>query len=775
MTPHPVAGSEKFVSTLTPTPELRKRVTGVRLHDVTAEDVAALDPLTYEVVRHRIAAITEDMGEALKRMSGSVVVTDCNDFGTLILDEGGDSVQMGLFNTQLAAAVDLAVKWTLEQRSANPGIRDGDMFFCNDPWVGGGLHQNDASVLAPLFYHGALFCWTGAVAHQVDLGGVSPGSWSVDGVDVFWESIPIPPLKMVEGGVLRADIEDSYLRRSRVPKLVALDLRAKIGANNVAHEQLRRLIDKYGPTTVKAVMRRMMDDAESRLAKKLAELPDGTWKAVAHQDGARAGDREIHKIVLSMTKQGDRLTFDFTGTDEQVPGISNCTFAGLRGGVMPVLLTLLCGDIPWSPGGIDRCVNIISEHGTLNNCTFPAGIGKASVASAWATQNAVTECVASMLAAHTVHKKSAMSVGCGTWDLTLLAGVDQRGGGFATMLCDAMAGGMGARVDADGVDTGGGNPIAMGRVADAEMNEFSFPILYLWRREEPDSGGAGRFRGGLGGSSCFIPHDSPIGGMHLVLSATGKALPQATGLSGGYPANTQYDVLVRGSSVAETLARGRIPAELDQLGGDVQIMPAHLETNLDAADVYYTHWQGGGGYGDPLLRDPALVAADVGRHRVSRDAADQLYGVVLGHDGSHDQEATAQRRDAVRRERSGAAPAPGPGAPAAAGAPVDDNVDLGGDGVTRCRHCSTILGDLESGTLSRALVRERDSVEAGPSVHAAPGSFTDRPIVLRQASCPSCLVLLATEIVPADEPQIRSWSLALAAAASTLLALLHAP
>ncbi|WP_233533079.1 hydantoinase B/oxoprolinase family protein [Antrihabitans sp. YC2-6] len=652
---HPVAGSDKFVSTLTPTSELRHRVRGVALHDVSADDVAALDALTYEVVRHRIAAITEDMGDALKRMSGSVVVTDCNDFGTLILDEGGDSVQMGLFNTQLAAAVDLAVKWTLENRTANPGIREGDMFFCNDPWVGGGLHQNDASVLAPLFYGGELFCWTGAVAHQVDLGGVSPGSWSVDGMDVFWESIPIPPIKIVEAGELRADIEDSYLRRSRVPKLVALDLRAKIGANNVAHDQLRRLIDKYGPTTVKAVMRRMMDDAESRVSKKLTSLPDGTWTSVAHQDGARAGDREVHKIVLTMSKVGDRLTFDFTGTDQQVDGISNCTFAGLRGGIMPVLLTLLCGDIPWSPGGISRRVDIISEPGTLNNCTFPAGIGKASVASAWATQNAATECVASMLAASEEHKKSAMAVGCGTWDLTLLAGVDQRGAGFATMLCDAMAGGMGARVDADGVDTGGGNPIAMGRVADAEMNEFSFPILYLWRREEADSGGAGRFRGGLGGSSCFVPHDSPIDQIHLVLSATGKALPQAPGLSGGYPANTQFDVLVRGADVAKLFANKHIPANLEELGGDLQIMPAHLETELTAQDVYFTHWQGGGGYGDPLLREPHRVAVDVERHRVSAAAATTLYGVVIDGNGDVDEAQTETRRHSLRRERAGLA------------------------------------------------------------------------------------------------------------------------
>ena len=193
-----IAGSERFAYRPKQPEETRALASGVRLHAVSDADVAAVDPLTYEVVRHRLAAIAEEMGDALKRMSGSVVVTDCNDFGATILDECGDSVIVGLYNTQLAASVDMAAKWTLENRSARPGIREGDMFFCNDPWVGGGLHQNDATVMAPLFHDGELFAWTAAVCHQVDLGGVSPGSWSVEGRDVFWESTPVPPVNVCD-------------------------------------------------------------------------------------------------------------------------------------------------------------------------------------------------------------------------------------------------------------------------------------------------------------------------------------------------------------------------------------------------------------------------------------------------------------------------------------------------------------------------------------------------------------------------------------------------
>jgi N-methylhydantoinase B len=648
-----VAGSERFVQNGRPV-DMSRSFGDVVLHTVADDLVAGVDPLTYEVVRHRLAAITDEMGDTIKRMSGSVVVTDCNDFGAGIMDEGGETVQVGLYNTQLGASLDMAARWTLENRFAEPGIHEGDQFLCNDPWIGGGLHQNDVTVLAPVFVDGRLFCWTGAVAHQVDLGGVSPGSWSVEGRDVFWESLPIPPIPIVERGRLRVDIEDMYLRRSRVPKLVGLDLRAKIGANNVARDRILQLVGKYGADTVKAVMKRMMDDAERRLRDKLRALPDGEWSAVAHQDGGRADDRDIHRIVLAMRKEGDRLVFDFTGTDPQVEGIINCTFAGLRGGILPIVLTMLCPDIPWAPGGIYRCLDIVSEPGSINNCTFPAGIGKASVSSAWATQNAASETVASMLHTDPVLARSAMSVCCGTWDLALLAGVDQRGGPFVTMLCDSMAGGFGAKVDGDGVDTAGVNCIPMGRVADVEINEFSFPMLYLWRREEVDSGGPGEYRGGVGASSCFVPHDSPIGGVHLVVSATGKALPQATGLAGGYPAGTQWDVLMRGTDVRAGFAAGRLPQSFESIGGEVQLMPVHHETDMADGDVYFTHWQGGGGLGDPLRRDPSRVVADVKAGTVSQLAAETVYGVVLEDDGA-DVDSTARLRQRLRRERAGVA------------------------------------------------------------------------------------------------------------------------
>lgn len=275
-------------------------------HTVTQEQVDGLDPLTYAVVRHRLWSVTDETGEALKRMSGSPIVTDANDFDFdfAISDEIGQEVQVGLDNTMLVGAVDLAIHWTLRHRAANPGIAEGDMFLTKDPWVGGGLHQNDTMVFQPVFHDGELFAWTSAICHEPDLGGVGLGSFSPAAQDVFSESLPTPPVKVVRGFQLQRDVADLWVRRSPVPMLVGLDLRAKVGANNVGRERILALIAQYGADTVKAVMKQMMGDAETRLRGQMARDHDGIDVRPAHLYPGR-GTAPIcwRKVSVSHTSQ----------------------------------------------------------------------------------------------------------------------------------------------------------------------------------------------------------------------------------------------------------------------------------------------------------------------------------------------------------------------------------------------------------------------------------------------------------------------------------------
>ena len=750
----PIPGSELFSSRPVDPGELARTLPStLDVHTVSQDQVDGLDPLTYEVIRHRLWSVTDEMGEALKRMSGSPIVTDANDFDFAISDELGQEVQVGLYNTMLVGAVDLAIYWTLRHRSVNPGIAEGDMFLCNDPWVGGGLHQNDVIVYQPVFHDGKLFAWTSAIAHQPDLGGVGLGSFSPAAQDVFSESLPTPPVKVVRDGQLQRDVADLWVRRSRVPMLVGLDLRAKIGANNVGAERLHALIDQYGPDTVKAVMKRMMSDAETRLRTKLAGLPDGSWSATGYQDQSHEGDRGLHKITVTTTKTGDHLTFDFTGTDPQA-GVINCTYAGMRGGVMLALLPILASDIPWSAGGLMRCFDLVTEEGTLNNATFPAAVGRGPIGPAWLTGSLIAECLSQMLDRDLELGKNVQATCCGTWDTAVIAGLDERGEQpvpFLNIIMEPMSGGYGARPHADGIDTGGLFCIPMGRVPDVEMTEFLYPVLALWRREVPDSGGPGRHRGGLGASIAITPHGTSVP-MGLVLASAGKAVAQNTGLCGGHPGNSGLDVVARNSRVAELLAAGRLPSELDEVSDTLEPGQNYASSYLAPGEVFAMTWQGGGGYGDPLTRDPGSVARDLREQKITADAARRVYGVVLA-DGAVDENATVAERARLRdqrRDRSRMHGTTGGKADLTAARRIDDNlVELAGEAarLIGCGHCGEILGadgDLAVG------VYEGPATEAGPQIIAHAPDYVDEPVVFRQYCCPSCWTALYAGVVPAD-------------------------
>ena len=746
-----IPGSEIFSSRPIDPEELRRSLpTRLETHTVRPEKVDELDPLTYEVVRHRLWSVTDEMGEALKRMSGSPIVTDANDFDFAICDELGQEVQVGLYNTMLVGAVDLAIYWTLRHRAANPGIAEGDMFLCNDPWVGGGLHQNDVIVYQPVFHDGKLFAWTSAIAHQPDLGGVGLGSFSPAATDVFSESLPTPPVKVVRDGQLQRDVADLWVRRSRVPLLIGLDLRAKIGANNVGRERLHALIDQYGADTVKAVMKRMMSDAESRLRAKLTSLPDGSWSATGYQDQSHEGDRNLHKITVKTTKSGDHLTFDFTGTDPQA-GVINCTYAGMRGGVMLALLPILAGDIPWSAGGLMRCFDLVTEEGTLNNATFPAAVSRGPIGPAWLTGSLVAECLAQMLDRDLELGRNVQATCCGTWDTAVIAGLDERGeqpAPFLSIIMEPMAGGYGARPHADGIDTGGLFCIPMGRVPDVEMTEFLYPVLTLWRREVPDSGGPGRHRGGLGASIAITPHGTSVP-MGLVLASAGKAVAQNAGLCGGHPGNSGLDVVARRSRVAELLASGRMPAELDEVSDELEPGQNYASSYLAPGEVFQMTWQGGGGYGDPLGRDPEAVAHDLRERKVTPDAAVGVYGVVVA-DGTVDAAATAVERDrlrSARKARSRPLGEPRGSVDVSGARRIDDNlVELSG-GEVACMHCGQGLGEVER--LGVALY-EGPPTDAGPQILATAADYVDAPVVFRQYCCPSCWTAIYSAVVPAD-------------------------
>jgi N-methylhydantoinase B len=427
----------------------------------------------------------------------------------------------------------------------------------------------------------------------------------------------------------------------------------------------------------------------------------------------------------------------------------------MRGGVMLALLPMLAQDIPWSAGGLMRCFDLISEEGTLNNASYPAAVARGPIGPAWLTGTLVAECLSQMLERDADLGKSVQAACCGTWDTAVLAGLDERGAvpmPFLNIMMEPMAGGYGARPHADGMDTGGLFCIPMGRVPDVEMTEFLYPLLTLWRREEPDSGGPGRQRGGVSASLAVTLHGSslPAG---LVLASAGKAVAQNAGLSGGYPGNTGLEQLARGTDVKELLRQGTIPQSVEELGADVELGPCYAQSYLAPGEVLYMHWQGGGGYGDPLLRDPEAVARDVREDKVTAEAATSVYGVVLTDDAV-DESATQRAREAaraLRRERSTGGSDAGGRVELSGAQRLDDNLVLSGSTVA-CAHCGHALADTSKDAALGLARYEGPSSEAGPQVLSDPAAYVDEQVVFRQLCCPGCWTALYSAVVPQVHP-----------------------
>jgi len=306
------------------------------------------------------------------------------------------------------------------------------------------------------------------------------------------------------------------------------------------------------------------------------------------------------------------------------------------------------------------------------------------------------------------------------------------------------------------MDSGGLACIPMGRIPDVEMTEFLYPVLSLWRREEPDTGGPGRHRGGVSGSTALIPHGSqlPFGVMQ---ATSGKAVSQNNGLSGGYPGNSARSVIARNASVAASFAAGKVPVSLEDLGDALQLQQCYENTGMGPDDVFFLQWQGGGGYGDPLNRDPESVALDHREGRVTDLGASDHYGVVLDSDENIDVEATRELRERIRRERQKRSSHSGDARvlDVTAGRRLNDNlveVTVDGSRHVACSSCGRQLADEESATLDVARY-EGPSADAGPQITSAPENYVDAPIVFRQLCCPGCWTALYSGVVPVGHPE----------------------
>src|SRR5438876_4143787 len=713
-----------------------------------------IDPITYEVIRHNLWNINEELGMTIQRTPGSPVAKYAFDLNSSIFTEDGEFIYYGPYQLYMSGVSDVQVKWTLEHRSKNPGIHEDDMFLSNDPWVGA-AHQMDVTLLTPVFWDGKLFCWVTNVLHQYDVGGITPGSFCPNARDAFDEGILIPPVKIVERGELRKDIEGVYLRASRKPYLMALDLRAQIAGNNTAKKRILHLIQRYGADVVKGVMRKIIDTAEQAFVAKLAKVPDGTWRERSYVEVAYVGDRKTYQALLTMRKQGDKLIFDNAGTADQV-GAINTTYSGWRGSLMTAINELLCWDQLYAIGGALRHIEFRPALGCFTSATHPASVSTAPVQAMEISLYPAYNTISKMLSCDPELKRDVMTIG-GTsqFPLTVFRGIDQWGEKFGYLLLDPMVGAIGAFSFKDGIATGGQVRSPICRIGNVEHNEQSFPLLVLYRKENTDSGGAGTYRGGNSAAVSFIPH----GTTHITqdTESSGAAIPTAPGLAGGYPAATNYYQFKRSTDVLRLFARRRIPASIDEVQGQEELLQLRqIDIHQGPSDVYEVAFAAGAGYGDPLERDPEAVRKDVYLEDISPRAAREIFCVALvgeGEDLRVDTAATASLRHAALVERLGREPRPYAGPRLRVLRSITEYLDLverDGAHWLACSRCGQPLGPATENYKLHCHRIDRP-IQSASTLIGEPRRFIDDAVQFRQFYCSACGSLIENEVSRAQD------------------------
>ncbi|NTA40258.1 hydantoinase B/oxoprolinase family protein [Agrobacterium salinitolerans] len=696
-----------------------------------------IDPITFEVVRNKLQAITEEQAITLRSASGSPVVTDATDFNNGLYLADGSIVTMGpqvIFHTGTMSTV---IRSILENYSDNPGINEGDMFILNDPYRGG-LHQPDMSIVAPIFFEGRHVAWAGTCAHELDVGGMSFGSWALGSTEIQQEAMLLPGIKLVEKGTLRQDLWQMIMGMSRLPDVIGLDLKAMIAANNVAVKRLTELMTRYGVSQVEQIMREEIDATEKQFRAILSELPDGVYRArdyIEHDGHTNA----LYEVCVAATKTGDSLIIDFEGTSPQAPGFINCTRSGMRGAAFAGLLPILAPTLRWNEGVI-RSIEFRAPEGILCNATRPAPVSAATISAAWIVQNVVVTALSRMVSFSEKYADEGQAVTKGHMMVMTLAGKDRDGGLFGTFLLDATAGGGGAYRDHDGLDGSGDHCVPRPAITNVESSEASGPYIYLYRSFVPDTGGPGRTRGGTSTSLAIAPYETD--GLNAMLVGHGIEVPNSVGLFGGRPGACGRNFVHRnaGDSRKTAAMAGNLA---DMVANDVEDLgPKPGRFFLSNRDVLGYSFQGGGGYGDPLKRDPALVLSDVVNNHVSVEAARSQYGVVILN-GDVDQPGTDKERQAIRRRRLGGT--------SPAKSPAEGDI-LARNGRFVCS-CGCDLGSVD-----------RDWKERSHSVTVAASEMgehirTHEDLELREFYCEDCGSLLESEVVRRDEPSLASFNL----------------
>jgi N-methylhydantoinase B len=543
-----------------------------------------------EVVSNLLGAVADEMLAGLIRASFSPNIKERADCSASVFDADGQTVAMAssapLHLGALSGLVD-----TIRARIRRDGVEPGDTWIGNDPYVCGGTHLNDVAVVSPVVENGEVVGFLANLGHHADVGGRAPGSESGDNTSIFQDGLRIPAMKLADGGRVREDVMDLVLLNSRTPEERRGDLRAQLAALHIGTQRFREVVTRYGVPQLRASMRALMDATEARFRAAIRALPDGRYEGEDFLDDDGLGGGPI-RIAVTIAIAGERITLDFAGTDPQVPSGKNMAPGGLPATVYCALKMLVDPDLP-NNSGYYRAVTIECPEGNLLRPRPPAAVGSRAM-----TAQILADTIFAALVPALGPRAMARS---GVQQGVIFAGVDPRTGTYYVDY-ENFAPGVGARRDKDGADCAQVHTTNTSNLP-IEAFEAEFPLAIERFELIPDSGGAGRWRGGLGVRRDFrVQTDT-----RLAVRSARQRFP-ALGLEGGQAGSLgSFEVIG-----VDGRAR-RIPStatDVPLVGGELVIVRT----------------PGGGGIGDPRERDPERLDEDVREGRVSPDAAAHVYG-----------------------------------------------------------------------------------------------------------------------------------------------------
>ncbi|HUG35901.1 MAG TPA: hydantoinase B/oxoprolinase family protein [Candidatus Limnocylindrales bacterium] len=576
-----------------------------------------IDPILLEVLRNRLDAIADEMELTLLKSAASPIVKEGLDASAALFNVHGETIAQAAAIPIHLGALQFAARRIV---AAFPParMRAGDAFLLNDPYDGG-THLPDITLAVPVFADGRVIALACTMCHHQDVGGRTPGSVPTDATELYQEGVIIPPTQLFRAGELDENLFGLITRNVRLPDVFTGDLMAQVAAGRLGGLRLQELAGVHGADTLLAYIDELLDRAERLTRRQIETIPDGDYAFEDYLDNDGVDlDRSV-KIAVTVRVKGSSMIFDFTGTDPQVRGPFNSVPASTLSAVYYAIRAISDPGIP-NNGGCFRAVDAILPEGSVVNPRPPA-----PVSCRTATIKRIADTILGALVRALPERMPAAN--SGTLLVMALGGTDPVTG-RPFVASELAAGGMGARPNKDGIDaieTDVSNCMNI----PVESVEMNFPLRIPRARLWTDSGGAGRFRGGLGLEKVFEATATDV-----MVSHRGERFASAPwGLHGGGPGRMGRAFIVRKDGTREEL-------------------PSKKMIVLHPGDQLWEYIAGGAGYGDPLDRDTGHVLTDVLDGKVSTRSARESYGVVLAAGGEAvDEVASKDCREALRRQR----------------------------------------------------------------------------------------------------------------------------